>query len=97
MFGKEPGSADIKDFIKISGKSVLSDCLHGSHIEPSGYLVNYLITDSNCVGGRHPYSFTIKGGIRLNKVLADRHLSAEKRFCNCFSSISIKGIQIDLL
>ena len=27
IFGKESGSADTKDFIKVSGKSALSDCL----------------------------------------------------------------------
>ena len=46
--------------------------------------------------GRHPYSLTIKNGIRLSKVLAARKLSAEKRFCNCCRKILI-GMPIDLL
>ena len=100
MFGKESGSADTKDFIKVLAKSALPDCLEHTlnHLDTS--LSNDLRVsrsschDSNCSGGGIP-SLTIKDGIRLSKILTGQQLSTEKWFCNC--KISIKGIPIDLL
>ena len=53
-----------------------------------------LCHDSNWSGRGIP-SLTIKDCIRLRKSLTGHHLSAEKRFCNCYSKISIKGMPID--
>ena len=77
MFGKESGSADTKDFIKVSGKSALSDCLDHilNHLDTS--LSNYLgvgrssYHDLNCsVGGIH--GMTIRDGIKLSNALTGR-------------------------
>jgi len=97
MFGKEYGSADTKDFIKVSGKSVQSDCL--------GHILNHLDTslsndfgvsrsschDSNCSEGGIP-SLTNKDSIRLSQTPTGQQLSAKEWFCNCSSNISIKGM-----
>ena len=83
MFGKESGSADTTNFMKVSGKSALSDCLD--------HILNYLDTSLS-----NDFGLTIKDGIRLSKVLAGWQLSAEKWFCNCCSNISIKGMPICL-
>jgi len=101
MFGKGPGSADTKDFIKVSSKSVMSDCLDHilNHLDTS--LSNYLgaggssCHDSNCSWRGIP-CLTIKDGIRLSKAFPSRQLSAEKRFCYSYSKISLKGMPIDL-
>jgi len=100
MFGKESGSADTKDFIKVSGKSALSDCLD----QILNRIPHYLMTSELAchhamvkisLRGRIP-SLTIKYGVRLSKALTGR-LSAEKQFCNCYSKILIKGMPTDLL
>ena len=101
MFGKESGSADTKDFIKVSGKSALSDCLNHilNHLDTS--LSNDLgVSKSSCYdlnrsGGDIP-SLTIKYHIRLRNALTGQQLSAVKWFCNCCIKISIKGIPTDL-
>ena len=82
IFGKESGSSDTKDFIKVSSKLVLSHCLD--------QIMNHLDTllfkdlevsrsschDSNCSGGGIP-NLIIKDGIRLSKALIiDQKLSA---------------------
>jgi len=99
MFGKKSGSTDTKDFIKVSGKSILSDCLD--------HIWNNLDTSlSNDLGIWHaviPWfklllggipSFTINDGIRFSKLLTGQQLSTEKRFCNCCRTVSIKGMPI---
>ena len=100
MFGRESGSVYTKDFIKVSSKSALSDCLQNilNHLNTS--LSNDLgvsgssCHELNCSGGAIP-SLTIINGIRLCKVLIGQQLSAEKPFCNCCSKIFIKGIPND--
>ena len=79
MFGKE--SADNKDFIKVPGKSALSDCLNHilNHLDTS--LSNDLgvgmssCHDSNCSRGGTP-SLIIKEGIRLASSCLQRNASA---------------------
>ena len=93
MFGKESGSPDTKDFIKVSGKSTLSEWLDHilNHLDTS--LSNDLgVSRSSChdsywSGGGIP-SLRIKDGIRLNKAVTGQQLPAEKRFCNCCSKTS---------
>jgi len=101
MSGKESGSADTKDFIKVSGKSALSYCLDHifNHLDTS--LSNNVgvsrssCQHSNCSRDGIP-SFTINDAIIPSKSLTGQQLSVEKPFCNCYSKISIKGISIDL-
>jgi len=45
MFGKESGSADTKDFIKVSSKLALSDCLD--------HILNHLDISFLELAGRH--------------------------------------------
>ena len=102
MSGKISRSADSKDFINVSGKLALSACLDRmlNHLDTS--LSNGLEVgrsschDSYCFG-RHIYSLTTTGGIRLSKALTGLQLSAEKWLLNCCSKISIKGMPIYLL
>ena len=102
-FGKISGSADTKDFINVSGKSALSDCLDTNW---TIWIPRYLTTSE--LAGRHAIiqialgepsisSLTIKDAIRLSKILTGQQLSVEKRFSNCWSKVSIKGMPIDLL